>query len=131
MDKQTDLCKINISFVLSLVGFDIAIIAILLSRLRPANWTIEFAVALLSISVYCLTYAFFVYHTIVAEQIDTDDPEHAKALIRKGNKWCVPGLGCLILSVPLIIYANRYYVAFVISIIGLICLLFSYAKRRI
>jgi len=119
------------SLALALVGFDVTIMAILLTRSVSWNWVIEAVDVLLTISIFSLTFSFFVYHTILATEQDVKAPKNAERLIQKGNRWTETGLLSLILAVPILLLETAYYVAFSISLIGFIWLTYHFIKRRI
>ena len=131
MTRISEICKININFVLALTGFDITIMAIILTSKIAWNWAFEAASILIAVSVSSLTFSFFVYHTILAEELDIKNPGNAVELIRKGNMWAEIGLFCLISIVPILLWESTYHIAFIASLIGLLWIVYRFKKGRI
>lgn len=131
MSRLSEICKTNMGFALALVGFDMTIMAILLTRSVRWNWVIEAVGALLAISIFSLTFSFFVYHTILATEQDVKAPKDAERLIQKGNRWIEIGLFSLILTVPILLWETAYYVAFGVSVVGFIWITYHFIKRRV
>ena len=121
----------NISFVLALVGFDVAIIAIIMSY--PSRWSVllEAAAALLAGSVFSLTFSFFVYHTLFATEQQAIGSENAIRLLAVGNKWAEVGLFCLIITVPALLLNGEHYAGAIVSLVGLVWILYHFLTRRI
>jgi len=131
LSNITEICKVNISFVLALVGFDVAIIAIIISY--PTTWSLflEATAALLAGSVFSLTFSFFVYHTLLATEQQARDSENSLRLLGMGNKWAEVGLFCLIVTVPLLLLNGAHYAGAIVSIAGLVWISYHFLTRRI
>ena len=131
MPRVSEISKTNMGFVMALVGFDLAILVILLTPSVPWSWMTEFISGLLVVSIFSLTFAFFVYHTTLATEQDVNTPRNAERLIRKGNRWTEIGLFSLISTVPLFLWETGYYVAFGVSIAGFIWVTYHFVRRTI
>ena len=131
MSRVSEICKTNMSFVTALVGFDVAIVSILLTRLVCWNWMTEVINGLLATSIFSLTFAFFVYHTTLATEQDVTTPRNVERLMRKGNRWTEIGLFSLISTVPLFLWETGYYAAFGVSIAGFIWVTYHFIRGRV
>jgi hypothetical protein len=129
LSSVSEICKVNISFVLALVGFDVAIIAIIMSY--PSRWSVilEAAAALLAGSVFSLTFSFFVYHTLFTTE--EQGSENATRLLVVGNRWAELGVFCLIVTVPVLLLNGGHYAGAIVSLVGLIWILYHFLTRRI
>ncbi|HXZ89534.1 MAG TPA: hypothetical protein VEG61_00600 [Candidatus Dormibacteraeota bacterium] len=129
MISISEICKVNISFVLALVGFDVAIIAIIMGY--PSSWSLilEAAGALLAGSVFSLTFSFFVYHTLLTTE--QQGSENAVRLLAVGNRWTELGVFCLIVTVPVLLLNGGHYAGAIVSLVGLVWILYHFLTRRI
>lgn len=131
MPRLDEVCKVNMSLALALVGFDVTIMTIILTCSVPWNWAIEAVGVLLAISIFSLTFSFLIYHTTLATKQDIETPKHAEHLIRKGNLWIKIGLITLISAVPVFLWATAHYIAFGVSMIGTIWIVYHFVIGRV
>jgi cell division protein FtsW (lipid II flippase) len=131
MARLNDICKTNMSLALALVGFDMAVIAVLLMREAQWHWTSEAAGTLLVVSVFSLTFSFFVYHAVLATAEDAKNKSDAERLVQKGNLWVGIGLFSLVLTVPLLMWEGRHFVPFGVSLLGFMWIAYHFLRREV
>ncbi len=125
--KLEDVCRANIGFVLTLVGFDVAILAFLFS---DVDFLIRFGCMVqplctcLTLSIFVLTYAFFTYHTVLT------GGQVSEGRVKLANYLALAGLALLFTSVPLLIWVVKAWVALAISIFGILFFVYLFFIRR-
>ena len=133
-NKLGEICRTNMGLSVALIGFDTAILAILLTRSGLSSWTNEAVAALLAVSIFSLTYSYFAYHAVfAAEQGMTQSPGAEKLLqiVKRANIGAVLGLFTLLLAVPLLLWGASYYIALLISVLGFFWMVYRFIRRRV
>jgi len=133
-NKLGEICQTNMGLSVALIGFDVLIFTILLTRSGLCSWTNEAVATLLAISMFSLTYSYFAYHAVfAAEQGVTTSPGAEKLLqsVKRANLGAVTGLLSLLLTVPLLLWGASYYIALVISALGFVWIAYHFIRRRI